>query len=116
MISDLLQSQKSGLSLKSLKVKKPRNQTRPHLALPESEARGAVAAARQYVDYDYWYKLSDENRQWLNKFTQEYYFDKHGEKPLHKYISQRRENTNDSDARRRETPIIIPSRLPKRFE
>lgn len=61
-------------------------------------------AARDFVDFDYIAKLSPEEKDWLNKFSDEYYQAsfKKGEQPLHKTPEERRAVYATDNARRRD--------------
>lgn len=87
------------------KVKKQKKQNRrskdKYAALnPELNLRSRY----ELIDYDYIDKLSDEEKKWLNTFTEEYTnanFN-HGEKQLHNTKNSKRDCYNRNNARNRD--------------
>mgnify|MGYP000051509833 CR=1 FL=1 len=57
-------------------------------------------AAWPFIDYDYWRKLSKEERAWLQKFNNEYYLNSVDKNPLHKKAKMRERYSADNERRR----------------
>lgn len=53
-------------------------------------AKKTRAHRKWALDYDYLHKLSDEEREWLEKFNDEYYRNEFSDEPLHQEGDERR--------------------------
>lgn len=75
---------------------------------------GSRKASKEFDDIDYWDKLSDEEKEWLVDFVDEYYYNfdrKNGPMPKDKK-SKRKRYQNDNARRRDIWNNFIRTRLP----
>lgn len=64
---------------------------------------GSGVAGKELADFDYWSKLSDEDKEWLAKFQREYYRNQFNlRNDLHRTKKDKRAAYARDDARRRD--------------
>lgn len=63
---------------------------------------GSIYASREFRDIDYWNKLSDEEKKWLNKFVDEHDKNYFTSAPVHDTPELKRKCYQNDDARRRD--------------
>lgn len=75
----------------------------------ELVSKGSKAGAKELADSDYWSALSADEKRFLRKFEQEYYFNTFSDEPLH---SKRHSKDIYADDYRRRNSTTADSELP----
>jgi hypothetical protein len=98
-------------------TKKERKPTaRSAKRFPALEKKMNLQSRQALIDYDYLSQLTDEEKTWLNKFTEEYVnasFDKNKRKRLHKTKAQVKDCYDRNNSRNRDilTKAIMLNRV-----